>query len=125
MTKETDGSAVEAGRAMVLLRLSLVGWSNMSPLFCCGFHCSRSSSSPSNKDIRLRGAGPLPTPPRSTPNVTPDIRSTVSQECTCSSPRPPLARRRRRHLSRRRRRRRRRRRQHLPQFTLECAPVIT
>ena len=39
----------------------------------------------------------------STPNVTPDIRSTVSQECTCSSPRPPspLTRRRRRHLSRR------------------------
>ena len=38
-----------------------------------------------------------------TPNVTPDIRSTVSQECTCSSPRPPspLTRRRRRHLSRR------------------------
>ena len=35
--------------------------------------------------------------------MTPDIRSTVSQECTCSSPRPPspLTRRRRRHLSRR------------------------
>ena len=29
---------------------------------------------------------PAPAPHSSTPNVTPDIRSTVSQECTCSIP---------------------------------------
>lgn len=38
---------------------TMAGFRRIWSLFCCGF-CS---TSPSNKDIRLRGAGPLPTPP--------------------------------------------------------------
>ena len=58
-------------------------WSG-SPGFCCGFEQLKATQ---DYRIAFGYSTVLWSSPR-TPNVTPDLRSLVSQECTCSSPHP-------------------------------------